>query len=272
MRLYPCAKINIGLNVVSRRSDGYHNLQTVFYPIALCDVLETEPSSALTLTVTGDDVDCPMEKNLVVKAYCMLYKDFDLPPVSIRLHKRIPSQAGLGGGSSDATAMLLALNEMFAVGLSDKELAAYAARLGADCPFFVQAKPCYATGIGELLSPIDVGKRLRGKHIVIVKPPVAVSTREAFGGISLSDAPRTSPAEIVGEPVERWRDKLSNDFETTVFRIHPELAEIKKRLYDVGAIYAQMSGSGSAIYGIFPSSPDIGQETFPDSRLFILPL
>lgn len=268
MRLNPCAKINLGLNVTARRIDGYHDLQTVFYPVPLCDVLDVEVSSALEIAVTGDNVDCPPERNLVVRAYRLLQNDFNLPPVSIHLHKRIPSQAGLGGGSSDATAMLLALNEMFSLGISDGKLRAYAARLGADCPFFVQAKACYATGIGEILSPVDIENRLRGKHIVIVKPPVAVSTKEAFGGISIPTEPRRTPAEIVEEPMEMWRYELVNDFEKTVFALHPRLSAIKKSLYDIGATYAQMSGSGSAVYGIFHSEPEIAAEMFPDSRLY----
>lgn len=265
MKSYPCAKINLGLNVTGRRADGYHDLETVFYPVGVCDEIE--------MSVIGDGSPARIEltteslaggpwgalcgdagDNLVVRAYNMLASRYRLPAVRVVLRKGIPVQAGMGGGSADGAYMLRMLNDMACLGLDDDALRGYASSLGADCAFFVCPRPSYAEGIGDRLSPVDVD--LSDYKIAIVKPPVAVSTREAFAGVRVG-RPRLSCRDIVTRSVERWRDVLHNDFEDTVFAVRPLLGDIKSRLYDMGAVYASMSGSGSALYGLFRSVPDM---------------
>jgi len=267
MITFPIAKINIGLNIVERRPDGYHNLQTVFYPIPLSDVLECFPMSDdypslydADLKVTGTPIEGDEQKNLVVKAYNMLKADFpdSIPRLHIHLHKRIPTQAGMGGGSSDATYMLRLLNDEYHLGLSNKELAQYAVRLGADCPFFVHPVASYAEGIGEQLIPIDL--RLDGWYMVIVKPDTTVSTREAFALVE-PKKPEQNCAQIVMTDVRCWRSKLVNDFEKSVFAQYPEIGRVKERLYQSGAIYASMTGSGSALFALYEHKPAIDAET-----------
>ena len=261
MIVFPCAKINLGLNIVSRRDDGYHNLETVFYPIPLTDALEVKlmhddfPSETpIDLNVTGNDIDCVAQDNLVVRAYQLLAQDFRLPRVHAHLYKRIPSQAGLGGGSSDAAFMIRLLDERFRLNIGIAEMERYAARLGADCPFFITAETSFATGIGEQLAPVDTPDHsLKGYTIAIIKPPIAVSTSEAYADI-VPRQPSKCCRDIVRQPIETWRDELVNDFETPVFKKHPKLGEIKNGLYALGALYASMTGSGSALYGIFPQS------------------
>lgn len=262
MIVFPCAKINLGLNVVSKRPDGYHNLESVFYPIPLYDALEVHqmsdefPSDVnCDLKVTGNYVDCNESDNLVVKAYQLLAKDFSLPRIHAHLYKQIPSQAGLGGGSSDAAFMIRLLDERFRLNIGIAEMERYAARLGADCAFFITAEPSYATGIGDILAPADGPfGNLNGYTLVVIKPDVAVSTREAYQQIT-PRKPAKSCRDIVRQPIETWKKELTNDFEASVFALHPQLADIKSRLYTIGALYAQMSGSGSAIFGIFERKP-----------------
>ncbi len=257
MITFPIAKINLGLNIVERRTDGYHNLETVFYPV-------TEINDALELTMmntrfpSADDCDIKVtnisiegdeQKNLVVRAYRLLKQDFpQMPRVHAHLWKGIPTQAGMGGGSSDCAYMIRLLNEMFTLGLSDEQMIAYAARLGADCPFFIISRPAYAEGIGERLQPISLD--LSGYYIGVVRPDIPVSTREAFSLIKPTK-PAKCCRDIVMQPVETWRDELTNDFEQSVFALHPEIGAIKQQLYDLGAVYAAMSGSGSAVFGLF---------------------
>ena len=257
MITFPIAKINLGLNVVERRTDGYHNLETVFYPV-------TEINDALELTMmntrfpSADDCDIKVtnisiegdeQKNLVVRAYRLLKQDFpQMPRVHAHLWKGIPTQAGMGGGSSDCAYMIRLLNDMFTLGLSDEQMIAYAARLGADCPFFIISRPAYAEGIGERLQPISLD--LSGYYIGVVRPDIPVSTREAFSLIKPTK-PAKCCRDIVMQPVETWRDELTNDFEQSVFALHPEIGAIKQQLYDLGAVYAAMSGSGSAVFGLF---------------------
>ena len=250
---FPNAKINLGLNIVRRRPDGYHDIETVFYPIALQDVVEIVPAkgSESTLTTYGRNIDCPVEKNLVMKAYRALEKDFNLPPVDIYLHKNIPDGAGLGGGSADAASAMLILNEIFSLNIPKADLAARAARLGADCAFFIYNSPMMATGIGDILSPIEVP--LHGKTLLLVKPDVSVPTAEAYSRVTPHESD-TSLHSLMASPVETWRNTLKNDFEPSVFAAHPELADIKQQIYDLGAVYASMSGSGSSIFGIFDSA------------------
>lgn len=262
MITFPCAKINLGLNIVSKRPDGYHNLETVFYPIPLTDALEIKymdekfPSeSPCDLKITGKDVDCNEEDNLVIKAYQLLAADFQLPRVHAHLVKRIPTQAGLGGGSSDAAYMIRLLDERFRLNIGIPEMERYAAKLGADCAFFITADPSYAEGIGDVLMPVDVpGAGLGGYYLAVVKPSVAVSTRDAYAAI-VPKTPAKCCRDIVRQPIETWKDELVNDFEAPIFTMHPELAAIKQSLYDAGAVYAAMSGSGSALFGIFREQP-----------------
>lgn len=262
MITFPCAKINLGLNIVSKRPDGYHNLETVFYPIPLTDALEIKymdekfPSeSPCDLKITGNDVDCNEEDNLVIKAYKLLAADFQLPRVHAHLVKRIPTQAGLGGGSSDAAYMIRLLDERFRLNIGIPEMERYAAKLGADCAFFITADPSYAEGIGDVLMPADVpGAGLGGYYLAVVKPSVAVSTRDAYTAI-VPKTPAKCCRDIVRQPIETWKDELVNDFEAPIFAMHPELAAIKQSLYDAGAVYAAMSGSGSALFGIFREQP-----------------
>lgn len=245
---FPNAKINLGLNVVGARSDGYHNLETVFYPIPLCDALEIVPAKRLSLNVLGLPVEGDWEKNLVVRAFRLLQEDFGIPEVAIVLQKNIPMGAGLGGGSSDAAFMLKMLNEQFALHLTNEQLERYASQLGADCAFFVQNKPVFAEGIGNEFSPISLS--LKGWQIVLIKPDVHISTVEAYRGVKCV-APDVRLREALQRPIEAWKDCVRNDFEASVFPLHPELGEIKRWLYDSGAVYVAMSGSGSTIYGIF---------------------
>ena len=256
MITFPIAKINLGLNVVEKRPDGYHNLETVFYPVMIKDALEVQlmdeqfPSAfdcdlkVTNLTIEGDE-----QRNLVCRAYQLLKQDFPtLPRVHAHLYKGIPTQAGMGGGSSDCGFMITLLDEMFHLGLTEQQMIDYAARLGADCAFFILNKPCYAEGIGEKLQPI--GLSLKGWYLAVVRPAIPVSTKEAFSLITPQNPPQNC-RDIVMQPVETWRDALTNDFEKSVFTLHPEIGAIKDRLYDMGAVYAAMSGSGSSLYGLF---------------------
>ena len=269
MIVFPCAKINLGLNIVSKREDGYHNLETVFYPIPLYDALEIKymdekfPSdTACDLKVTGNAVDCDEQKNLVVKAYHILAADYQLPRIHTHLYKHIPSQAGLGGGSSDAAFMIRLLDERFRLNIGNPEMERYAARLGADCAFFIEAEPAYAEGIGDVLMPADgPDGNLQGYYLCVVKPDVAVSTKEVYSAIT-PKKPAKSCRDIVRQPIETWKEELVNDFEEPIFKMHPELEAIKQKLYDQGAVYASMSGSGSALYGIFKEEPKGIEEQF----------
>ena len=277
MLLFPNCKINLGLNVVERRPDGYHNLETVFYPVPITDALEVQPMDAgfpssvdCDLKVTNLLIEGDEQKNLVVRAYQLLKQDFpQLPRVHAHLFKNIPTQAGMGGGSSDCAYMLLLLNRMFALGLSDGQLIDYAARLGADCAFFVVNKPAYAEGIGERLQPVDL--RLQGWYLAVVRPDIPVSTKEAFSLIK-PQRPVKNCRDIVLQPVETWRDELKNDFETSVFTLHPEIAQVKQQLYEQGAVYAAMSGSGSAVFGLFREPQESFASRFPGMFSAIIPL
>ena len=252
MIAFPNIKINLGLSITEKRPDGYHNLETVFYPVALEDALEirTSPNAdrKFTLHQHGMEIAGNPEDNLVVKAYLLMDKEFHLPPIEIHLYKHIPSGAGLGGGSSDAAFMLKLLNEHYNLQLSDNQLEDYAATLGADCAFFIKNTPTYAEGIGNIFSPIELS--LKGYRIMIVKPDVFVSTREAFANIR-PHRPEYPVREVIRRPVAEWKDTLINDFEASVFPQYPVIGEIKEELYHQGAIYASMSGSGSSVFGLF---------------------
>lgn len=251
----PIAKINLGLNVVEKRPDGYHNLETVFYPVQIEDALEVYPMASefpseydCDLKVTNITIDGDEQRNLVVRAYNLLKADFPtLPRIHAHLYKGIPTQAGMGGGSSDCGFMITLLNQMFNLGLTDQQMIDYAARLGADCAFFILNRPCYAEGIGEKLQPIDLD--LKGWYLSLVRPDIPVSTREAFALIK-PHHPEVNCREVVKQPVESWRGALVNDFEGSVFAVHPELGAVKDRLYELGATYAAMSGSGSTLFAL----------------------
>jgi 4-diphosphocytidyl-2-C-methyl-D-erythritol kinase len=262
--VFPFCKINLGLSVLSKRDDGYHNLETCFFPVPWTDVLEVIPSGEVSFTTTGNMIPGSWEDNLCVKAYNLLKNDFDLPPVSIHLHKIIPAGAGLGGGSSDAAQTLKLLNEIFSLGLDELTLIQYAARLGSDCAFFVQDGVMIGTGRGEVLKTINF---CLDKFLAVVKPDIHVSTKDAFSGI-IPRMPEISIEDILlSKAIGEWKDILRNDFEETVFKKHPALAAIKKRLYDTGAIYASMSGSGSAVYGIFDDEIDLSAD-FKDATIW----
>ncbi len=275
MLTFPCAKINLGLNITAEREDGYHDLETVFYPIPLTDVLEIKHMDPLfpsevpcDLKVTGNAVDCDEDKNLVVKAYNLLAADYKLPRIHAHLVKRIPSQAGLGGGSSDGAYMISLLDERFRLNIGIAEMERYAAMLGSDCAFFITSEPSFASGRGEILEPADGPQgNLKGYYIAIVKPDIAVSTKDAYAQI-VCRQPEKCCRDIVRQSIDTWRNELFNDFETPVFQSHPVLAQIKQRLYTLGAAYAQMSGSGSALFGIFREEPHNLPTVFPDCFTF----
>lgn len=279
MTIFPCAKINLGLNVVSKREDGYHSLETVFYPIPLYDALEVHkmdhdfPSETnCDIKITGMELIGNDEDNLVVRAYNMLAQDFRLPRVHVHLCKKIPSQAGLGGGSSDAAFMIRLLDEEFHLNMGIPEMERYASKLGADCAFFITAEPAFATGIGDILEPAD-GEygNLNGYYLAIVKPDIAVSTREAYAGIQ-PQQPAKCCRDIVRQPIETWREELKNDFEATIFDKYPRLGEIKETLYENGAVFALMSGSGSSVFGIFREQPVGISQMFGDCFTAVMPL
>lgn len=256
MITFPNAKINLGLNIVAKRADGYHNLQTVFYPIPLTDALEINETTSTSdaryaLHQSGAEIAGDAQSNLVVKAYELLAKDFELPAIDIYLYKHIPSGAGLGGGSADAAFMLKLLNERFELHLSTERLESYSATLGADCAFFIKNAPTFAEGIGNIFSPISLS--LEGCQLVLIKPNVFVSTKEAFAYIK-PQTPTYDLKETIALPISTWRERLTNDFELSVFQQYPALAQIKDELYNMGALYAAMSGSGSSLFGLF--APD----------------
>lgn len=248
----PNCKINLGLHVTGKRPDGYHNIETVFLPVhTLCDELEITPSDSFSFVQQGIPVDCPPEQNICVKAYNLLLENFPhkVQPVAMRLVKNVPFGAGLGGGSADAAFVLKMLNSMMNLNLSTADLRHYASRIGADCPFFIQNTPAYATGIGDQLQPVDVN--LDGYHIVIEKPDDSVSTREAYAGLLLQNKQRPDLRQVMQMPVEQWRQILVNDFEQSIFPSHPAIAALKQNMYRRGALYASMTGSGAAVFGIF---------------------
>lgn len=264
MVVFPNAKINIGLDILRRRPDGYHDISTVMVPVPWCDILEIVPAkgSETTLTVTGRAVDCPAEKNLVMKAYRHLDREVPLPPVDIYLHKIIPDGAGLGGGSADATFTLRALNEMFSLDISDRRLAEIAAGLGADCPFFVYNRPMLAEGIGERQHPVDI-PALSSMSVAIVKPPISISTAEAYANI-VPAQPAMPLESVIGLPPERWQGLAVNAFQRPIARRHHVLERLLEALRDAGAVYTSMSGSGSAVFGLWYGDILAEQIDLPD--------
>jgi 4-diphosphocytidyl-2-C-methyl-D-erythritol kinase len=264
MVVFPNAKINLGLNIIEKRPDGYHNLSTVFYPIPWCDVLEIIPAKKLRFSSSGIAIPGKPEDNLILQAYHLLRKDFNLPPVAVHLHKVIPVGAGLGGGSSDASFALKALNELFNIYLDPGILELYAAQLGSDCPFFIENKPVLASGTGNIFRSLAL--HLTGKFIVVVFPNIHISTAEAFAQISPKPPAIDLKDILENKPITEWRDFLINDFEEGIFKSYPVLADVKKTLYDQGALFSGMSGSGAAIFGIFDKEVDL-KNTFPEEYM-----
>ena len=248
MILYPNAKINLGLNVVEKRKDAYHNIESVFYPIPLKDELKISKSDALAFTSSGILLDSEPENNLVLKAYNLLKSQYSLSEVRLHLHKTIPFGGGLGGGSADASFCLKGLNELFNLNLKAVDLKALSAEIGADCPFFIDNKPSFVSGIGDKIDAIDLD--LSGYFLVLVKPDIAIPTPLAYKNVE-PVIPSKSIRAIIKEPIKTWKDHLHNDFEDSVFKSFPQLKEIKSKLYQNGALYASMSGSGSTFYGLF---------------------
>ena len=276
MIAYPCCKINLGLNIVNKRKDGYHNLETIFYPVPLHDVIEINkmhedfPSMLnCDIKVTGTYLNnCDDKDNLVVKAYNLLAKRFYLPRIHAHLYKQIPSQAGLGGGSADAAYMIKMLNEHFQLKISNDEMQQLAAKLGADCAFFINAKAAFATGIGNELTPIKTEiNALKGCYLTLIKPDIAISTAEAYSNIK-PQQPKKCCKDIISQPISTWKEELKNDFEEPLFTKYTELKDIKKRLYEEGALYVQMSGSGSTIFGIFDKKPKNVEQIFKGNFIY----
>ena len=269
MQVFANAKINLGLHVTEKRADGYHNIETVFYPIGWCDVLDIQPSAdttpGVTLTLSGIPVPGNPAENLLVKAYNLVSADYPMPGVAVHLNKQVPIGAGLGGGSSDAAFFLKAINEIFELGLAWGELHHYARQLGADCSFFIANRPVLAEQKGYVYESIPLS--LAGTHIVVVHPGIHVSTPEAYRGITPKTPANNLENILLNEPRNRWKDLLVNDFELNVFQNHPRIAQLKQQMYDAGAYYAAMSGSGSAVFGLFDAQPAL-ENGFEDCRLW----
>ena len=248
MILFPNAKINIGLQITEKRSDGFHTLESCFYPVPLNDLLEIIPASQTSFGISGTNIPGDLATNLCMRAYECLKLDFELPPIQMYLHKMIPIGAGLGGGSADAAFTLRLLNEQFNLALSAEQLETYARQLGSDCAFFIQNRPMYCVEKGDHFQDIDVS--LKGYTIVLVYPNLAISTAKAYTNVR-PQKPSESLRTLLEAPVETWRKTVRNDFENSLFPVYPVLDRVKQELYQVGAVYASMSGSGSTIYGIF---------------------
>jgi len=259
MITFPNAKINIGLNIVEKRPDGYHNLETIFYPIPVKDALEIVSSNEEkhSFHSSGILIEGDPNKNLVMKALHLLEKDFHIPGLNIYLEKAIPFGAGLGGGSADAAFMLKMLNEFLNLNLSDCKLEFYASKIGADCSFFIKNKPAFASGIGDILEPVELS--LSGYFLVLIKPDIHVSTPEAYSLVS-PKKPEISLKEWIKKPIKEWKNGIVNDFEKSIFVKYPAIAEIKEQLYNKGALYASMSGSGSSVFGIFDKQVDFSED------------
>jgi len=253
---FPKAKINLGLRVIEKRDDGFHNIETIFYPIALSDALEfIVPRGKVKedeLVITGIDIRTKSEKNLVMKALRRIRSRYPVPPLKIHLHKAIPAGAGLGGGSSDASCMIKSINKCFRFGIPDDEMKEIAMELGSDCPFFLNPVPSAGTGRGEILRPVD--PVLEGFYIVLLNPGINISTKEAYHNCTPTER-EVHLEELIKGPVPGWKKTVRNDFEEFVFKVYPRVEEIRKALYKSGAVYSSMTGSGSTVYGIFKEKP-----------------
>ncbi len=266
MIAFPNAKINIGLNITSKRADGYHNLSSCFLPIDWKDALEVVPSELFEFTSSGLDIPGDSNGNLCVKAYELLKNKHDIPPVKMHLHKVIPMGAGLGGGSADGAFALKLLNDLFEIGLTKGELETYAKTLGADCPFFIDNKPKLVTGIGEVMEDVTVD--LSGYELVVVFPGIHVSTKTAFSGITPRE-PNYDLRATLQEPPKNWQGTVVNDFEETVFAAHPEIQQIKGQLLEQGAHFASMTGTGSAVFGVFGKGAGNTRSSFANLKVWV---
>jgi 4-diphosphocytidyl-2-C-methyl-D-erythritol kinase len=256
MIVFPSAKINIGINITSRRADGYHNIETVFYPLPIYDALESLPGDELTFHSSGLEIPGRIEDNLCIKGYHLMSKDYDLPPVNIHLLKHIPIGAGLGGGSANAAFFIKLINNLFDLKLTTDHMLNYARQLGADCAFFIENKPVFAFEKGDRFEDIQLD--LSGYHIALIMPPAHVSTAEAYRGVKPAPVEQ-SLKELIKLPVAEWKHRIKNDFEESVFKNHPIVRGVKAALYEAGAIYASMSGSGASVFGIFNKKPDLSE-------------
>jgi 4-diphosphocytidyl-2-C-methyl-D-erythritol kinase len=256
MIAFPNAKINIGINITGRRPDGYHNIETIFYPLPVYDALEALPADELTFQSSGLDIPGRVEDNLCIKGYHLIKKDHDLPPVSIQLLKHIPIGAGLGGGSANAAFFIKLINNLFELNLTTTEMLHYARQLGADCAFFIENKPLFAFEKGDRFEDIQLD--LSNYQIALVMPPAHVSTAEAYRGVKPA-AVKHSLKELIKLPVEEWKNYIKNDFEDSVFKNHPVIRGVKAALYAKGALYASMSGSGASVFGLFNKKPDLSE-------------
>ncbi|GAA4141347.1 4-(cytidine 5'-diphospho)-2-C-methyl-D-erythritol kinase [Sphingobacterium kyonggiense] len=262
------AKINIGLHITRKREDGYHDLETIFYPVKLYDVIEVRKAEEMGLSIWNSSLVADAD-NLCLRAYNLLKTDYEIPLVHIDLLKNIPIGAGLGGGSSDATAVLGLLNDMFELNISTEKLKEYAAQLGADCSFFVENKAQYAEGIGTQLKDIELD--LSAYHIVLVKPDIHISTAEAYRAV-IPQKPEIDLRDAVKLPIQEWKYTIRNDFEFSLFEKYPLIRDIKSKLYELGAVYASMSGSGSSVFGLFEDQVDLSDlnkyaEVYPATEL-----
>ncbi|MBK9401549.1 MAG: 4-(cytidine 5'-diphospho)-2-C-methyl-D-erythritol kinase [Bacteroidetes bacterium] len=256
MLVFPPVKVNLGLSIIEKRKDGYHSIESVFFPVPWTDALEVviTDHQNITFNSTGLPIPGDQANNLIIRAFNLLAKEHRLPGLNFHLHKILPMGAGLGGGSSNGAYALKLINEVCKLGISMKELEKMAAELGSDCPFFIESTPKFVSGRGEILEPIKIN--LQHWHMLIVMPPVAVGTADAYSRIT-PKVPETSIRQIISLPPEQWKDQLINDFEATVIQRYPVIGEIKKRMYEQGAAYASMSGSGAAVFGLFRSEPDL---------------
>ncbi len=252
MVLFPNCKINLGLRILSKREDGYHELESVLYPVPFYDVLEITPSESFKFIQTGLQINGSPEENICVKAFRLLEDRFQIEPVSIHLHKQLPMGAGMGGGSANGTFVLAAINKVLNIGITEQEMIELSAQLGSDCPFFVRNIPQLAKGRGDVLAPIDVN--LKGKYLGVEHLPIHISTADAFSGVHISGV-NEDWVDIFAQPIEKWRDLLYNDFENHIFEKYPALGELKDHFYQSGALYASLTGSGSVVYGIFDEIP-----------------
>lgn len=263
MICFPNIKINLGLHVINRRTDGFHNIESVFYPVKFADVLEIIEAPSDTFTSTGLIIEGNASDNLIVKAYHLLKQSYSLPPIHIHLHKIVPMGAGLGGGSSDAAFMLKLLNQKFELELSIKQLETFAAQLGSDCAFFIKNQPAYLMGKGHELQPFNVN--LAGSYLVLLYPNVHSNTALAYSNVKRRETLEEADSlkHWLSQPISEWKNNVFNDFEDSVFTTFPQLREYKNQLYAQGAVYASMSGSGSAIFGLFAQKPQLTEQLRP---------
>jgi 4-diphosphocytidyl-2-C-methyl-D-erythritol kinase len=260
MIVFPNGKINLGLSVLNKRADGFHNIESILYPVPIYDALEFQPSDQFSIEVFGIDIPGNTEDNILFKTWKLLHDDLQIPPINIKLLKGIPLGSGLGGGSSDAVYFLKSMNNYFELALPTEILLDYAASLGSDCPFFIENVASIVSGRGEIIEPLELS--LEGMHIAVVCPEIAISTKEAFEETA-TGKPEKHIKDIINEPIADWQDKLLNNFEKTAFKKYPSLQKIKNTLLNAGAVYASLTGSGAAVYGLFRESVHI-KKYFPD--------